>query len=296
MLWILFAVLSAVFAALTSILAKVGVNDCDSDVGTALRTTVVTAFSFAMAAMTGSFVALSSVSPRTYVLLALSGVASELSWLCGFKALKYGEVSKVAPIDKSSTVFTILASVLIFGEIPSLYGVLGIVCIGAGLYFMVFFGAKKAKEHNVPTGSSDGKNGKWMLYAWLSAFFAVLTTIIGKLGIDGVPSDMGTALRSVVMLVLVWSVVVCRGKLPALRGARGKSGVFIVLSGLASGASLLCYYRALKDGVVSAVVALDKTSVVLTVLFSALFLHEKLTRRTVLGLVFFTAGTLLLLR
>lgn len=285
-MWILFAFGSAVFAGLTAVLAKCGVRRTDSTVATAIRTVIVLAFSWLMVFLTGAQAGLRAIEGRTLLFLALSGLATGASWLCYFKALRLGDVNKVTPIDKSSTVLTMLLALVFLREPIGAAQALGILCVGAGTYLMI---EKKASRE----GSRE--SGPWLPYALGSAVFASLTAILGKLGIRGVDSNLGTAIRTGVVLVMAWGMVFVTGKARALRDVPKKELGFICLSGLATGASWLCYYRALQDGPASVVVPIDKLSVLVTVAFSGVVFHEKLSRGAALGLALLTGGTLVML-
>lgn len=284
-MWILFAFGSALFAGLTAILAKCGVRRTDSTVATAIRTVIVLAFSWAMVFLTGAQSGLGSVRGRTLLFLVLSGLATGASWLCYFKALRLGDVNKVTPVDKSSTVLTVLLALLLLREPISGPKALGILCVGAGTYLMIE--RKDSREAET--------EGPWLPYALGSAVFASLTAILGKLGVSGVDSNLATAIRTGVVLVMAWLMVFVAGKGPALRAVPREELGFICLSGLATGASWLCYYRALRDGPASVVVPVDKLSILVTAAFSCAVLHEKLSRRAALGLALLTGGTLVML-
>ena len=285
-MWLMFAVGSALFAGLTSILAKCGIRKTDSTVATAIRTIVVLLFSWAMVFLVGSQGQLVSIGGKTLLFLVLSGLATGGSWLCYFRALQLGDINKVVPIDKSSTVLTILLSALLLGEDMGLTRGLGVVLIAAGTLLMI---EKKSGE----TGKTGGT--AWLWYAVGSAVFASLTAILGKVGISGVESNLGTAIRTGVVLVMSWVMVFVAGKQPALKAIPKHELGFICLSGLATGGSWLCYYRALQDGPASLVVPIDKLSILVTVLFSYVVFHEKLSRRSALGLVLLVGGTLVML-
>lgn len=285
-MWILFAFGSALFAGLTAILAKCGVRRTDSTVATAIRTVIVLAFSWGMVFLTGAQSGLGDVGGKTLLFLILSGLATGASWLCYFRALQLGDVNKVTPVDKSSTVLTILLAFVLLREPVGVYKAVGVLCVGVGTYLMI---EKKA-------GEKGGESGLWLPYALGSAVFASLTAILGKLGVSGVDSNLGTAIRTCVVLVMAWAMVFIAGKGDALKAVpRGELG-FICLSGLATGASWLCYYRALQDGPASVVVPIDKLSILVTVAFSGLVFHEKLSRKAALGLALLTGGTLIMLR
>ena len=280
-MWVMFAFGSALCAGLTSILAKCGIRQTDSTVATAVRTIVVLIFSWIMVFLVGSQSQLSALTGKTLLFLILSGLATGASWLCYFRALQLGDINKVVPIDKSSTILTILLAFLFLKEPITLPKALGVVLIGAGTLLMI-----EKKE------SQERKSGKWLPYAIGSAVFASLTSILGKVGISGVESNLGTAIRTGVVLVMAWVMVFVTGKGSALGRIPGKELGFICLSGLATGGSWLCYYKALQDGLASVVVPIDKLSILVTVAFSYLVFHEKLTRRSTLGLVLVVAGTL----
>lgn len=284
-MWILLAFASALFAGVTSILAKCGIRQTDSTVATAVRTIVVLIFSWLMVLIVHSQDQLRSLDGKTLGFLVLSGLSTGASWLCYFKALQLGDVNKVVPVDKSSTVLTILLAALLLHEpITPLKGV-GVVLIGAGTFLMI--------ERKQTSGAFSG--GRWLPYAIGSAVFASLTAILGKIGISGVESNLGTAIRTGVVLVMSWMMVFVTGRQREVRAISRRELGFICLSGLATGASWLCYYRALQDGLASVVVPVDKLSILVTVLFSRVVFHEKLTHKSGLGLAGIVAGTLLLL-
>ena len=285
-MWVIFAFASALFAGLTAILAKCGIRKTDSDAATAIRTIVVLLFSWLMVWIVGSGPTITSLSAKTWIFLILSGLATGGSWLCYFRALQQGDVNKVVPIDKSSTILTILLALILLGEPVSLLKGLAILFIGAGTFLMI--------EKKSVSGEKQEKKS-WLIYAVLSAVFASLTSILGKIGIDGVESNLGTAIRTGVVLVMSWVMVFVTGKQGELKAIPQNELGFICLSGLATGGSWLCYYRALQDGPASVVVPIDKLSILVTVLFSYLVFHEKLTKKSALGLAGIVAGTLLML-
>lgn len=285
MTWIVAAVLSAVFAGLTSVLAKCGIRKTDSDVATALRTVVVLLFSWVMVLIVGSFSTITQIGIKSLVFLVLSGFATGASWMCYFKALSIGDINKVVPIDKSSTILTVLLAVICFGETRNLtFKLVGTALLAIGIFLMI---EKKQSTHH-----KDGKG--WMLYAVLSAVFAALTSILAKIGISGVESNLGTAIRTGVVLVMAWAVVLIQGKHKQLANLDKRELIFISLSGVATGASWLCYYYAIQNGVVSVVVPIDKMSVLIAVAFSFFVFKEKLSKKAVLGLVLMLAGTLVM--
>ena len=286
-MWLLFAVGSAFFAGVTAILAKCGIQRTDSTVATAIRTIVVLIFAWIMVFVVGSQDQLRDIGQMTLLFLILSGLATGASWLCYFKALQLGDVNKVVPIDKSSTVLTILLAFLLLGEPIGLFQGIGVVLIGAGTFLMI------EKKPDASSGAVQGKG--WMLYAFGSAIFASLTAILGKIGIQGVESNLGTAVRTGVVLVMAWAMVLVTGRAKEVRQVPGREMIFICLSGIATGASWLCYYHALQDGPASVVAPIDKLSILVTVAFSYLVFRERLTRRSGLGLVLIVAGTLAML-
>jgi transporter family protein len=281
MLWLFFALGSAMFAGLTAILAKIGIENVNSTLATALRTVVVLVFSWVMVFIVGSQSGIGDISGRTLLFLVLSGLATGASWLCYFRALQLGDVNKVTPIDKSSTVLTILLAFILLGEPISLPQAAGVVGIGAGTLLMV---SKKETQ-------SEVKGGKWFIYALLSAVFASLTSIFGKIGVENVDSNLGTAIRTIVVLVMAWLMVFITGEQKGLRQISRKSWIFLILSGFVTGGSWLCYYRALQDGPASVVVPIDKLSILVTIFFSWVVLKEKLSRRAAVGLVLIVLGT-----
>ncbi len=286
-MWIIFAFGSALFAGITSIFAKIGIKKTDSNVATAIRTIVVLLFSWLMVFAIGSQDMFIAIDGKTYLFLILSGLATGASWLCYFRALQLGDVNKVTPVDKSSTILTILLAFLFLGECINIPKVVGIFGIGSGTFLMI----QKRKRI-----SSEEKSGRsWLLYAVLSAVFASLTSILGKIGISGVESNLGTAIRTTVVLVMAWLVVFVTGKQHTVREISKRELGFICLSGMAAGASWICYYRALQDGPASVVVPIDKLSILVTIIFSYVVFREKLTKKSTLGLILLVAGTLIML-
>jgi len=284
MLWLVMAVLSAFFAGLTAILAKCGIKHTDSDVATAVRTLVVLIFSWIMVLIVGSLSTLSTIAPRSLLFLVLSGLATGASWLCYFKALSLGDVNKVVPIDKSSTILSVLLAIVCFSETAHLaVKLIGTALLAAGIFLMI----EKKQSSAVQSA-----NNHWMLYAAGSAVFAALTSILAKVGISGVESNLGTAIRTCVVLIMAWLVVFLKGKQSEVRKIDRHELIFILLSGLATGASWLCYYYAIQNGIVSVVVPIDKLSLVVTVAFSYVFFHEKLSKKAFLGLCLMVIGTL----
>lgn len=284
-MWLLSAVLSAVFAGLTAILAKCGIKKTDSDVATAIRTVVVLLFSYLMVFVVGSAHSVLDLTNKSLLFLILSGVATGASWICYFKALSMGDINKVVPIDKSSTVLTVLLAILCFGETEHLaVKLIGTAVLAVGILLMI---EKKQSEQR------QGSRA-WMIYAVLSAVFAALTSILAKIGISGVESNLGTAIRTGVVLVMAWIIVLVRGKLPQMKTLDRKELLFIVLSGVATGASWLCYYSAIQNGTVSIVVPIDKLSILFTVTFSYFVFKEKLSGKALVGLALMVTGTLLM--
>ena len=285
MLWIIMAVLSAFFAGLTSILAKCGIKKTDSDLATALRTIVVLLFSWIMVFVVGSQNTITQIQPKSLIFLILSGLATGASWICYFKALSMGDINKVVPIDKSSTILTVLLAIICFGETSNLaIKLVATAILAIGIFLMV--------EKKSVTGEAQGK--VWIIYAVFSAIFAALTSILAKVGISGVESNLGTAIRTGVVLIMAWIIVLSRGKHKQLKTLDKKELVFISLSGIATGASWLCYYYAIGHGLVSVVVPIDKLSIIVTVAFSYFVFKEKLSKKAFLGLCLMVAGTLLM--
>lgn len=285
-MWVLFAFGSAAFAGLTSVLAKIGIKNTDSNLATALRTVVVLAFSWAMVFITGAQKGIGEIPLYTLVFLCLSGLSTGASWLCYFKALQLGDINKVTPVDKSSTVLTMLLAFLFLKEAITPLKAVCILLIGTGTYFMI---QKKPAEKAKKAGSA------WLWYAAGAAVFASLTSILGKIGISGIDSTLGTAIRTVVVLIMAWVVVFVTQKQSQIKTISKKSWLFLLMSGFATGASWLCYYRALQTGPASVVVPIDKLSILLTVAFSYFVFGERLTKKSTAGLFLIVAGTLLLL-
>lgn len=284
-MWVLFAFLSAFFAGMTSILAKCGIKKTDSNVATFIRTLVVLPLSLLMALIINPNFSLGAVSSKTLVFLVLSGLSTGASWLCYFRALSKGDINKVVPIDKSSTVLTIILAVVFLGERVTVYKTLGVVFIAIGTLLMI---EKKDTEKK-----SEGEG--WLIYALLSAFFASLTTILGKIGIEGVESNLGTAIRTAVVIVMSFIMVAFTGKTGEIKKIDKKELGFILLSGISTGASWLCYYKALQDGEAGIVVPIDKLSILVTIAFSYIVFKERLSKKAMLGLVMIVFGTLVLL-
>ena len=285
MIWISAAILSAFFAGLTSILAKCGIKKTDSDLATALRTIVVLIFSWIMVFVVGSLHTITEIEPKAFIFLILSGLATGASWICYFKALSVGDINKVVPIDKSSTVLTVLLAIVCFGETSNLWmKLLATAVLAVGIFLMVEKKQREAKE----------ESRTWMLYAVLAAVFAALTSILAKMGISGVESNLGTAIRTGVVLIMAWIIVFSRGKQKQLKTIDKKELFFIGLSGIATGASWLCYYYAIQNGDVSVVVPIDKLSIIVTVIFSYFVFKEKLSKKAFAGLCLMVVGTLLM--
>jgi transporter family protein len=285
MIWISAAILSAVFAGLTSILAKCGIKKTDSDLATALRTIVVLIFSWIMVLVVGSLHTITEIQPKAFIFLILSGLATGASWICYFKALSAGDINKVVPIDKSSTVLTVLLAIICFGETSNLVmKLIATAILAVGIFLMV---EKKQREEKQ-------ERKTWMLYAVLAAVFAALTAILAKMGISGVESNLGTAIRTGVVLIMAWVIVFARGKQAQLKNIDKKEILFIGLSGVATGASWLCYYYAIQNGEVSVVVPIDKLSIIVTVIFSYFVFKEKLSKKAFAGPCLMVAGTLLM--
>ena len=285
MIWISAAILSAVFSGLTSILAKCGIKKTDSDLATAIRTIVVLIFSWIMVLVVGSQHTITEIEPKAFIFLILSGLATGASWICYFKALSVGDINKVVSIDKSSTVLTVLLAIICFGETSNLVmKLIATAILAVGIFLMV---EKKKREEK-----QESKT--WMLYAVLAAVFAALTSILAKMGISGVESNLGTAIRTGVVLIMAWVIVFARGKQAQLKSIDKKELLFIGLSGMATGASWLCYYYAIQNGEVSVVVPIDKLSIIVTVVFSYFVFKEKLSKKAFAGLCLMVVGTLLM--
>ena len=282
-MWLIMAALSALFAGLTAILAKCGIKKTDSDVATALRTVVVLLFAWVMVFVVGSAGTVTEISSKSIIFLILSGLATGASWICYFKALSEGDVNKVVPVDKSSTALTVLLAIILFGETERLaVKLIGTALLAVGVFLMIEKKKTEAKE----------TKRIWLPYAIGSAFFAALTSILGKIGITDVESNLGTAIRTGVVLVMAWLIVFIKGKESDLKKLDRKELVFIALSGIATGASWLCFYYAIQNGVVSVVVPIDKLSVVVSVVFSWYVFKEKLSRKALAGLILIVVGTL----
>ena len=285
-MWLIYAFGSAFFAGITSILAKVGIKDVDSHLATAIRTIIVLIFSWIMVFLIGSQSTIVNIDGKTFLFLILSGLSTGGSWLCYFKALQLGDVNKVVPIDKSSTILTMILAFIFLNEKITINMVIGIIGIAIGTYLMI---QKKEEVEKVVKGKA------WLIYALLSALFASLTSILGKVGIENIESNLGTAIRTIVVLIMSWIIVFATKKQSDVKKIDKNSLIFLIFSGIATGASWLCYYKALQDGLASIVVPIDKLSILVTVLFAYIFLKEKLSKKSLLGLILIVVGTLLLL-
>lgn len=284
-MWIVAAVLSAVFAGITAILSKCGVKNVNSDVATAIRTSVVLAFAWIIVFATGAYRTLADISVKSWIFLILSGLATGVSWICYFKALSLGEVSKVAAVDKSGVVLSVLFAIIIFPDERTLWWV-KLIClavIAIGTFLMT----------DIKRGQDKSKTG-WFIFALLSAVFAAATSLLAKVGIENVDSNAATAIRTFVVFIMAWLIVLFGKKAKSVKEVKGKEIVFLVLSGIATGASWLCYYYAIQNGQVSVVVPIDKLSILITVIFSLIVFKEKLSLKAWFGLGFLTTGTILM--
>ncbi|KEJ00306.1 multidrug DMT transporter permease [Clostridium botulinum A2B7 92] len=285
-MWVLFAFASAFFAGITAILAKIGIRNTDSNLATAIRTIIILIFSWLMVFIVGSQNYIYQISGQSLLFLILSGLATGASWICYFKALQVGDVNKVTPVDKSSIVLTMILAFVFLGEKITWIKFIGMCAIGIGTYMMI---TKKEVE------TKEVSDNRWLFYAALSAVFASLTSILGKVGISGIESNLGTAIRTIVVLIMAWVVVFVSKKQGEIKNIDKKSWLFICLSGITTGSSWLCYYRALQIGPASVVVPIDKLSIVVSIAFSYFILKEKLTKKSFGGLAIIVIGTLLLL-
>ncbi|WP_281624452.1 EamA family transporter [Senegalimassilia anaerobia] len=287
-LWLVAAFASALFAGIVSILAKCGIKTIDSDVATALRTCVVAVFTWVMVAIAGSAGTIGGISPKSWLFLALSGLATGGSWICYFKALSIGDVNKVVPIDKSSTLMAVLLSIVLFNETGDLgHRLAGTAMTTAGTFLMI-----KRKSGNA-NGTSERDYRASIAYALAAAVFAALTSVLAKVGIEGVESNLATAIRTMFVLAMAWAIVAGKGKMGLVRGANRRELAFLAASGLATGASWLCYYYAIQMGQVSVVVQVDKLSLLVSIAFAAVVFGERLSRRGGIGLALIVAGTAL---
>lgn len=281
-MWIVAAILSAVFAGLTAILSKCGVKHANSDVATAARTSVVLVMAWLIVFITGAYTTIADISAQSWIFLILSGLATGASWICYFKALSLGEVSKVAAVDKSSAVLSVLFAIIIFPDESNLWWLklIFLAVIAVGTYLMT----------DIKRGEDKGRL-TWLIFAVLSAVFAAATSLLANAGIEGVDSNLATAIRTVVVLIMAWLIVLCRGEGKFVRELKGREIIFLVLSGIATGASWLCYYYAIQQGQVSVVVPIDRLSILITVIFSLIVFKEKLSVKAWIGLALLTAGT-----
>lgn len=285
-MWVLFAFGSAFFAGITAILCKQGIKNIDSNLATAIRTTVVLIFSCLIVVAVDSHETIPNISNKTLIFLILSGFTTGASWLCYFKALQLGDVNKVTPIDKSSIILTMIFAIAFLGEEITVLKVVAIVLIGVGTYFMI------QKQEKINTNI---KSNLWLIYAVASAIFASLTSILGKVGIENIESNLGTTIRTVVVLVMAWIIVFVTKKQITIKNLNQRNWIFLILSGIATGTSWLFYYRALQEGPASVIAPIDKLSIIITIAFSYIYLKEKLTKKALLGLILIVVGTMSLL-
>lgn len=290
-MWITAALFSSFFAGITAILAKCGIKETDSDIATALRTIIVLFFSWAVASAAGSIPTITAISIRSLLFLILSGLATGASWLCYFKALSTGDIHKVAAIDRSSTVLVVLSSMVLFHETGHLaVRLTGAAVLTAGIYLMI----------EIRPGTPPSRNRRWIIYAILSALFATLTSILARMGITGVESNLATAIRTCVVLIMAWLVVLLKKGWKNTKGELSRQNrkelLFILLSGITTGSSWLCYYYAIQNGIVSIVVPIDKLSVIVTIIFSFMLFGEKLSKRALAGLLMMICGTLVMIQ
>lgn len=284
MSWVTAAFASAFFAGITSILAKCGIRHTDSDVATAIRTCVVLVFAWAMAGISGSIGAIGAIPAKAWLFLTLSGLATGASWICYFKALSIGDVNKVVPVDKMSTVLAVLIAIVLFGETGNLaVKLVGTAVITLGTFLMI--------EKKQSVGAEQKQDRAWLAYALGAAVFAALTSVLAKIGIEGVESNLATAIRTCVVLVMAWAIVAVKGKLEQVARIDPRELAFLAVSGIATGASWLLYYYAIAAGQVSVVVQIDKLSIVVSVLFARLAFNEKLSHRSAIGLFLIVLGT-----
>ena len=284
-MWMVMAVLSDVFAAATSILAKCGIRHTDSDVATAIRTGYVLIFAWLMVLIKGSYTSIGAIDGKSLLFIVLSGLATGASWICFYKGLALGDVNKVVAIDKSSTIITILLAIVLFNETNHLQiKLISTFLISVGIFLMI---EKKSNERTVDSN-------KWLIYGFLSAIFASLTSILAKIGIANVDSTLATAIRTVVVLLMAWLVVFLKKKSNLVKNIDRKEMLFLVLSAIATLMSWLCYYYAISNGIVSIVVPIDKLSIVGVVVFSYIFFREKLSKKALFGLISLIIGTLLM--
>lgn len=284
MSWVTAAFASAFFAGITSILAKCGIRHTDPDVATAIRTCVVLVFAWAMAGISGSIGAIGTIPAKAWLFLTLSGLATGASWICYFKALSIGDVNKVVPVDKMSTVLAVLIAIVLFGETGNLaVKLVGTAVITLGTFLMI--------EKKQSIGAEQKQDRAWLAYALGAAVFAALTSVLAKIGIEGVESNLATAIRTCVVLFMAWAIVAAKGKLEQVARIDPRELAFLAASGIATGASWLLYYYAIVAGQVSVVVQIDKLSIVVSVLFARLAFNEKLSHRSAIGLFLIVLGT-----
>ena len=281
-MWIIFALLAAFFAGITTIFSKIGVNNVDSTLATSLRTAIILIFNLLVVLFIGSFNEINKLDFKIIIFLILSGITTALLWLSYFKALQLCDVNKVTPIDKTSIVLTLLLSSLFLNEKITIIKIISMVLILIGTFLMTNIKAKKC-------------DNKWLIYAILTAIFTSLATILGKIGIKDIESNFGTLIRTIIVFIIIWSIVFIKGKHKEIKVINKKSWLFIFLSGITTGLSWLCYFKALQGGEASIVFPIEKLSIVVAIIFSCIFLKEKINKKSILGLILIVVGTLLLI-
>lgn len=286
-MWILFAFISSFFAGITSVLSKIGISNVPSHLATAIRTTVVVIFSWLLVLISNTYIPVSEIPNKTLWFLLLSGICTGISWILYFYSIQIGEVNKVAAVDKLSTILTILLAFLLFQETVTIKTLFAIPILLYGTWLMTGFSSLKELTNT--------SNYRWFFYSFGSAFFASLTAIFGKIGVSNIPSQLGTSIRTIFVLLFAWGLALFTKQQKELPSISKKSWIFLILSGITTGLSWLCYYYSLQQGLASVVVPIDKLSIVITVFFSHFILKETITRSTKIGLCFIIIGTLLLI-
>lgn len=293
MLWLILALIAALATSLTTVFAKIGIKDVPSDFATFFRTGIVLVCAAGLCFITGSWNQIPNLTPNNWIFLVLSGLCTGCSWLCYYRALQLSSVNRVAPIDKSSFLLTsILFLIFFFNDVtkggdPLVIGMLfaSMALMLGGTLLMAW---PKKEEGRV--------SKKWIFYAVGSAVFASLVSLFVKIGLQGMSSDLGTFLRTVVVLIFSGAIALARKQTKGLKAVSPKSWVFLTLSGLATGVAWLGEYYALNmEGVNPvAVNAIGKLSILLTMLFSATVLKERFSWKSLLGLGLLTGGIILI--
>ena len=281
-MYIIYALLASVFSGLTSVFAKTGIKNIDSLLATFLRTIVISLFLFLIVIWKENLNEIFLLDKKTILFLILSGISNTLLWICYFKALDLGTVSKVTPVDKTSIVLTLILSSLFLNEKITTIKIISIVLILSGTFLTI------KKE------SKGSKDNKWIIYAILTAVFTSTTTVLSKIGIESTNTTLITFLRTIVVLIILTTITLFKKKYKSIKDIEKRSWLFIILSGLSTSLSWLFYFKALALGEASIVFPIEKLSLVVSILISIIFLKEKVNKKQIIGIIIIVIGTSLL--